>query len=145
MEFNFCSKLSMVCVSALNARIKRKESKYVGLTWQAAEQNWRVRIKHEGRLVHAGSHANEKEAALMFDKVWHFKFLLLWRNFFITLSVLFLRSAASSEGTRWTLILKPVKFSSNIFYHFLLRRRSTSRAQAKRYSDSDLLSNFFTN
>ena len=69
MEFNFCSKLSMVCVSALNARIKRKESKYVGLTWQAAEQNWRVRIKHEGRLVHVGSHANEKEAALMFDKV----------------------------------------------------------------------------
>jgi len=53
---------------ALNGRIKRKESKYVGPTWEPAEQKWKVQIRDGKRNINLGFCANEKEAALMYDK-----------------------------------------------------------------------------
>ena len=60
-------------VRALNGRIKRKEGKYVGSSWEPARQKWHARIRDGKRKIFLGEFENEKDAALAFDKVPHFK------------------------------------------------------------------------
>ena len=44
-------------------------SAYYGVSWHKSSSRWAVQIRHEGKRIHVGYYASEKEAALSYDQV----------------------------------------------------------------------------